>query len=60
MHLETLRHVVTVCTATGGNAGLAHEMKRLCEQARAELAHEAGSAPARACAQSAAAGWAAV
>ena len=51
VHLETLRHVITACKATGGNRAVATSMRRGCERVRAELAHEAGTAPATTCVQ---------
>ena len=60
VHLETLRHVITACKATGGNRAVATSMRRGCERVRAELAHEAGTAPATTCVQRAVDGWAAV
>ena len=58
--METLRHVVTACNATGGNRKLATKMRRQCAQVHAELAQEAGAAPARAQAKCAEDGWAVV
>ena len=58
--LETVRHVVTECDATAGRTEAAEYMEDMCRRAHADLAGEAGEAPARAAIELARVGWEAV